>query len=213
MIRLYIIEDHPPIIAGLRNMFRSGRDNICIAGSAENMNEAITNAEQVMFDIFILDLWLPSGTPLDNVKLIKSKFPFKPVVVYTSEESSLWQRRMYKAGVAAYILKTMHRPDMKVILEKVAAGESIYPGSIKKDLQKKVYLNPEHKQFKLNSNQQNIISLLSKGYTYHKIAGEKKVSESTIEKTVKHIRELFDAKNNSELIRILSEENKDDKKT
>jgi DNA-binding NarL/FixJ family response regulator len=206
MISIYIIEDHPSVIAGLRNMFRTNRDEICVAGCAESMNEALVNTAQVQFDVIILDLWLPSGSPMDNVELLKNRFPSKPIVVYTSEESAFWIRRMYKAGVAAYIVKTTHRPEIKIILEKVAAGEIVFPPVITNDLQKKIFFSTEHKQFKLNPNQQNIADLLSKGFTYRQIAEEKNVSESTIEKTVKHMRELFDAKNNAELIQILSGE-------
>lgn len=208
MIRLYIIEDHPIIMAGMRNMFRPNRDEISLVGSAYSINEALSNADQATFDIIILDLWLSSGYPLDNVELLKDKFPAKPIVVYTIEESSMWQRRMYKAGAAAYILKTTHRPEMKLILEKVAAGGTVFPSSIKQDLKKRIFFSSQHQQFKLNSNQQEIIDLLSEGFTLRKIAEEKKVSESTVEKTIKHIRELFDAKNNTELMKILSEEKK-----
>src|ERR1039457_5827514 len=204
MIRLYIIEDHPSIMAGLRNMFRPDRDKICLAGSAESIDEALSNADPTTFDIFLFDLWLSKGFPLDNFKLIKTKFPDKPVIVFTGETSTLWQRRMYNAGAAAYILKTSNRPEMKTIIEKVAEGETVFPDAIKKHLGKRIYFGSELQQFKLNSNQQNIVDLLSKGHTQRKIADIKQVSESTMEKTIKHIRELFGAKNNAELINIIS---------
>jgi DNA-binding NarL/FixJ family response regulator len=93
---------------------------------------------------------------------------------------------------------------MKTIIEKVAEGETVFPSAIKKNLGKKIYFSSELQQFKLNSNQQNIVDLLSKGHTQRKIADIKQVSESTMEKTIKHIRELFGAKNNAELINIIS---------
>jgi len=213
MIKLFIIEDHPPITAGLRNMFRPERDKICIAGSAENINEALLNADKTTFDIFLFDLWLSKGFPLDNFELIKTKFPDKPNIVYTGETSTLWQRRMYNAGAAAYIVKTSNRPEMKLIIEKVAEGETVFPAEIKKNLGKRIYFSNETQQFKLNANQQNIVDLLSEGCTQRKIAEIKQVSESTMEKTIKHIRELFGAKNNAELVNILSKEKTTDRKS
>ena len=39
MIRLFIIEDHPLIIYGLRTMFRTKRDGLEIVGSAKDIKK------------------------------------------------------------------------------------------------------------------------------------------------------------------------------
>ena len=95
MIRLFTIEDHPVIITGLRNTFRPSRDGIEITGSASNVDEAILHANPATFDIFLLDLWIPGYQPLQNIRQLKEHFAEKPVVMFTSEDSSIWQRKMF----------------------------------------------------------------------------------------------------------------------
>jgi len=89
MIRLFIIEDHPVIVAGLKSMFRPLRDGIGITGSAENVDELLNSQiDPGTFDIIILDLWISAISPLENIRKLLQQLPSKPVVIYTTEDSS-----------------------------------------------------------------------------------------------------------------------------
>jgi DNA-binding NarL/FixJ family response regulator len=210
MIRLFVIEDHPIIVTGLRNLFRPSRDGIEINGSAASAEEAIQTADPEIFDIIMLDLWLQSSTPGENIKMLKEKFPDKPIVMFTSESSSVWQRKMFDAGAKAYLLKTAEKNEIKLTLEKVAMGMTVFAGIMEQDFLNKK-LSPETlstssaKHF-LTPNQLEIAIMLSNGVTQKKIADSKGTSISNIEKTIKHIREAFNARNNAELIKILLEQ-------
>jgi len=96
MIRLFTIEDHPVIITGLKNLFRPSRDEIEVIGSSPSVDDAIQKADPLAFDIFMLDLWIPSSHPLQNVKKLREHFPAKPIVMFTSEDSSVWQKKMFE---------------------------------------------------------------------------------------------------------------------
>jgi DNA-binding NarL/FixJ family response regulator len=205
MIRLFTIEDHPVIITGLRNLFRPSRDGIEIVGSANHVDEAIMKADSEAFDIFLLDLWIPSSHPLQNVKRIKEKFPNKPIVIFTSEESMIWQRKMFEAGAVAYLLKNAEKSEIKTTLEKVARGLTIFSGVIEPiddEKFKSVLTDPK---YILTSNQKELVVMLSNGLSQQAIADQKGTSISNVEKTLKHIREKCHAKSNVELIKILIE--------
>jgi DNA-binding NarL/FixJ family response regulator len=205
MIRLFIIEDHPVIVTGLRNLFRPSRDEIEIIGSASNVDDAIARADPGAFDIFLLDLWLPNSHPLINVKRIKEHFQGKSIVIFTSEDSSSWQRKMFEAGVMAYLLKSTNKFEIKSTLEKVIKGQIVFSGLVEPNYEKKLASVLSGQKQYLTSNQQELVILLSSGLTQQQIADSKKTSVSTVEKTLKHVREKFGAKNNAELVKILLE--------
>jgi DNA-binding NarL/FixJ family response regulator len=205
MIRLYVIEDHPVIVTGLKNLFRPSRDEIEITGSASNVDNAVSKADSESLDIFLLDLWLPDAHPLMNVKKLKEKFPGKPIVIFTSEDSASWQRKMFEAGVMAYLLKSTNKAEIKSTLEKVMRGQIVFSGMVEPDYEKKLASVLSGKKYHLTPNQQELVILLSSGLTQQQIADAKKTSVSTVEKTLKHIREKCDAKNNAELVKILIE--------
>jgi DNA-binding NarL/FixJ family response regulator len=205
MIRLFVIEDHPVIVTGLRNLFRPSRDEIEIIGNAFSVDDAVTKADPGAFDIFLLDLWLPDSHPLLNVKKLKDHFHGKPIVIFTSEDSSSWQRKMFEAGVMAYLLKSTTKSDIKSTLEKVIKGQIVFSGLVEPNYEKKLASVLSGQKYFLTSNQQELVILLSSGLTQQQIADSKKTSVSTVEKTLKHVREKFDAKNNAELVKILLE--------
>jgi DNA-binding NarL/FixJ family response regulator len=206
MIRLFVIEDHPIIVTGLRNLFRPSRDEVEIYGSASSVDEALQKNEPDSFDIILLDLWLHTFPPLENVKRLRERFPEKPIVIFTSEGSSLWQRKMFDAGVKAYLLKTAEKSEIKLTLEKVMQGMTVFAGVMEEDfLHKKLGHDIASIKRTLTANQLEIVRLLSNGNTQQKIADIKGTTVSNIEKTLKHIREVCDAKNNTELVRILVE--------
>ena len=205
MIRLFVVEDHPVIVTGLRNLFRPSRDEIEIMGSSSNVDDAVLHANPATFDIFLLDLWLPDSHPLLNVKKLKDHFPGKPIVIFTSEESSSWQRKMFEAGVMAYLLKSTNKSEIKTTLEKVIKGQIVFSGLVEPDYEKKLAAVLSGQKYHLTPNQQELVILLSSGLTQQQIADKKLISVSTVEKTLKHVREKCDAKNNAELVRILLE--------
>jgi DNA-binding NarL/FixJ family response regulator len=206
MIRLFTIEDHPVIITGLRNTFRPSRDQIEIIGSANSVDEAVTKADPDTFDIFLLDLWIPGYHPLQNVKKLKENFPGKPVVMFTSEDSTVWQRKMFEAGAMAYLLKNAEKIEIKATLEKVSHGMTVFSGMIEPEREQIFRSGFADPKYVLTTNQKEYVVFLSNGLTQQEIAEKKGLSISTVEKTIKNIREKCDAKNNLELVKILLEQ-------
>ncbi len=205
MIRLFVIEDHPVIVTGLKNLFRPSRDGIEITDSACSADDAVARGDAGKFDIFLLDLWLPEAHPLMNIKKLKEHFPGKPIVIFTSEDSASWQRKMFESGVMAYLLKSTNKAEIKSTLEKVIRGQIVFSGLVEPDYEKKLAAVLSGQKYHLTPNQQELVILLSSGLTQQQIADAKKTSVSTVEKTLKHIRERCDAKNNAELVKILLE--------
>jgi DNA-binding NarL/FixJ family response regulator len=178
MIRLFSIEDHWKVIDGLKSTFRSDRDEIMITSRAERMDQALT-IDPDIFDIILLDLLIPGTDPLDNVLKLQQRFPGKPIVIYTSEENSVWEEQMCEVGVQAYLTKHDDRKKIKAILEQVASGEDfcrlrrneLKQNSIKLKYKKdEPFLKPDEKQ---------IISLLLQDLSLKEIAAKKIKTDSS----------------------------------
>ncbi len=205
MIRLFTIEDHPVIITGLRNTFRPSRDGIEITGSASDVDEAVVTAVPETFDIFLLDLWIPGHQPLQNIRKLRQQFPGKPIVIFTSEDSTIWQRKMFEAGAMAYLLKSAEKTDIRLTLEKVSQGMTVFTGVVEPEREQAFRAGFADPRYALTPNQKEYVILLSNGLTQPEIAEKKNLSISTVEKTIKGIREKCGARNNAELVKILYE--------
>jgi len=200
MIRVFVIEDHPWIITGLKYEFRPSRDKIEIKGSSSRISEVIDNLKSDDFDLF-----LGVSDPINNVQKLQGKFPDKPIMIFTHEESPFWKQTMFNAGVKAYLIKEIGKKELKNAILKVIKGEIVFPdlaflkenskGKLAKTTQK-VILKPSEKEAFL---------LLSRGISQKTIADIQHKSQSSIEKSMRKIRKHFHVKSNSEVIRILTQ--------
>ena len=112
---------------------------------------------------------------------------------------------MCEAGVMAYLNKNSSKFEIKSTLEKVIKGQIVFAGMVEPEYEKKLSSVLAGLTLVLTPNQQEQVILLSKGWSQQQIAEEKQISLSTVEKTLKLVREKCNAKNNAELIRILFE--------
>jgi DNA-binding NarL/FixJ family response regulator len=204
MIRVFIIEDHPWIIDGLKYKFRSSRDKIEIIGNASKISEVLDNVKDEDFDLFILDLWLSESDPIDNVKKLQGKFLHKPIVIFTYEKSPFWKQQMFDLGVKAYLNKDIEKRELKAALHQVARGEIVFSDiSFLKDefsgkshaLQPNIILKPSEKE---------IFLLLSRGVSQKAIANLQHRSQSAIEKVIRKVKVQYNVNSTSELIHILT---------
>ena len=132
-------------------------------------------------------------------------FPHKRIIVYTSEESSVWKQRMYKEGATAYVSKKTPRSELKMVIEKAAKGEKHFNIKLEELNQERVTKEVDIPSLSLTPVQQEIITLLARGLKHKEVAVLIKISTSKVEKTLNLLRNQFKVKNNLELINLLSE--------
>ena len=206
MIRLFIIDSHPVVAQGLRSMFRPSRDNIKIIDSATNLVMALLGINHTQPDIILVDPWLHNGDPFEIITTLKVTYPNFPIVIYTHEDSVIWKKRMYQAGVYAYINKTAEKSELKLMLDKVSHLEYVFSGAMQSA--PFVFESNNHAgNYRFTLNQKNILKLIVSGFSLKQIADKKGVTLSSIAKTNKKIREVLKAKNNAELTRIIFQKN------
>jgi len=138
--------------------------------------------------------------------LLHLAFPGKPVVVFTSEESPIWQQKMMEAGAMGYLIKTATRNEIKSALERVMQGQAVFSVSIETfDRERGFTTSSVGISNNLSRHQQMLLKLVAGGLTQYEIAKELDISVSTVEKSFRNLRRKFDVKSNNELVRWATE--------
>jgi len=204
IIRIFIIDNHPLIILGLKSLLRSSRDGLKVTGSAKDIEETLKNAEPDEFDIIVLGILQPRNHHLKDISILKEKYPKKPIVILTSEESVIWNRKMVMAGVQGYISNSADKTYIKYVLKRVGEGEVVFTFPRETPIGQNRQVMPSDGVMKrLTSLQLECIWLVSEGYTHQQVADKQGCSTSTINKTFSRLRKEFNVKNNAALIAIL----------
>ncbi|MDP1621770.1 MAG: response regulator transcription factor [Bacteroidales bacterium] len=204
IIRLLVVEDNATLVlAGLRNFFRPERDMIQVCESASTPEVAIelTGDE---FDVILLDLMIPDRTPGKNLSMLKTRFPWKPVVIYTSIDSDLWRKRMFSLGAQGYVHKNESRNMLKRAIMDAFEGK-VTLQTVPDNHAETVLFTSGMGDDSLTLAEKEMLAMLVDGMKYKQIGKALNMSDIAIETAVKKIRKKFGANSTPQLIHILTE--------
>ena len=204
MIRILAIEDHWMVVDGLRSRFRADRDQIMISFTAGNVKQALSEDPE-SFDLILLDLLIPGTDPVENVRKLKQKYPQIPIVILTSEERSVWENQMCKAGVQAYITKDESRKNLKEAIIRVAGGEDLCKQKMSAIAGKTKAEDGVKPVFFLKPSEKAILTLYSKENNLKEIAARMFMTESAVAKVMARLRKQFSVKSNAVLLLFVIE--------
>lgn len=202
---MLVIEDNATlVVAALRNFFRPDRDQIEIFGAFDSVDKAMDAVSADQFDLVLLDLMIPGSTPKENMLALHHHFPQKPVVIYSSLDSDIWQRRMMVLGAQGYVHKNDGRDRLKKVISEAVAGKSTF--SLASGNAPEEEDSPgEILDLALTVLEKKIVSMVIDGMGYKEIAKALNTQTDTIETTLKRLRKKHLAKTTPQLIYRLSE--------
>ncbi len=204
MLTICIIEDIPEINEGLVDLLE--KDNrFSIIGNFSTAEKAMEKIPQLMPDIVISDINLPSKSGIDAMKFIKNLFPQIQFIMFTIYEDSDQVFDALKSGASGYILKnTTPIKIIESIIELSEGGSPMSPSIARKVINtfnsnlssKKVEDLLTHREFE-------VLELLSKGFLYKEIANKLFISISTVKRHINHIYEKLQVQNKTEAVNKL----------
>ncbi|MDR1167276.1 MAG: response regulator transcription factor [Heliobacteriaceae bacterium] len=104
MVKVIIVEDHDMARMGL-SMILGGNSQIEITAMCADGQEGVDKSLELMPDIVIMDIGLPSIDGIEATKKIKASNPDIKVLMYTSRESEDDIFDSFSAGADGYITK------------------------------------------------------------------------------------------------------------
>jgi DNA-binding NarL/FixJ family response regulator len=112
-----IVDDNAAVRHALCELFKRQADfDVC--GVAANGREAIEAATRLHPDLIVLDLLMPVMNGLDAARVLKRVLPTVPVIMYSSFEDNLSEKRVRLIGISEIVSKSN---PASVLLEKARA--------------------------------------------------------------------------------------------
>ena len=85
-IKVMIVDDHPVFRQGLRNVLAVYED-VCVVGEATDGPEAIERAQELLPDVVVMDINLPTLNGLQATRRLKALCPQINVIMLTARDS------------------------------------------------------------------------------------------------------------------------------
>ena len=200
-----IVEDSTATRERLEQAIIEG-DTFELVGSAEAFEPATQLLEEKSPDILLTDLDLPDGNGIDLIKMLKNeniKTELAIVITIFGDEGHVITA--LKAGASGYLLKDDNFIEINNAITQMMNGGAPISPSIARYLMSELGLNSkqapsEHRIGMLSARENEILVLVSKGYTAKEIGNILEVSFHTVNTHVKKIYKKLSVTNKTEAI-------------
>jgi len=187
-IKVLVYEDNPDLLFTLSKMIDS-YDDFELTGAFPNANNVINDVELRNPDVILMDIDLPGMSGIDALKKIKPAYPDIEIIMLTVFDDNENIFESIQSGASGYLLKsTSSVKIIEAIKDVKEGGAPMTPQVAKKVLQilpratndakESIYLTPR---------EVDVLTLLTKGYSYKMIAAGLEISIDTVRHFIKVI--------------------------
>lgn len=186
-ISVLIVDDHPPLRAGVRAIIEKTND-IYVIGEAGNGDEAKKLLDELRPNIILLDLKMPNFSPSVFEKWARENYPETITLVLTAHDRDAYLANMMDAGAVGYLDKDSRTEQLIEAIRRAASGENLFDEQQKSRAQK-WHEDVEKKWNSLSERERQMLRLMADGASNKEISSKLNVAESTVEKHLERIYE------------------------
>ncbi|AHF14340.1 response regulator transcription factor [Niabella soli] len=203
MTTIFIVDDHPVIVAGLRSLLEE-IDEVNVAGSCGNAIDALPFLKKNPVDLVLMDINLPDISGIELCKKVKKEFPALKVIAISTFSDRGYITRMIDNGASGYLIKSASAEEIKEAIHTVMSG--------------RLYLSLSMEQLLLHPNaaapgmipvltrrEKEVLGLIAAGLTNNQIADQLYISPLTVDSHRKNLLTKFGVNNTAMLIRFAVE--------
>jgi two-component system, NarL family, invasion response regulator UvrY len=204
MIRVIIVDDHPIIRRGLKQII-GAEPNMQVVGEAQDAREAIQIIRRTACDAIILDIALPGANGLTVLDELKSDRRRPPVLIMSMYEEEQYAVRALKAGAAGYLMKDSLPEELIKAIRKIASGGKYVSPSLAEKLASELISPTAPHHDALSDREFQILCLIASGKSLKKIGEALCISGKTVSTYRARILEKMCMSSNSDLTRYALE--------
>src|SRR5687768_9897381 len=119
-IRVYVVDDHPIVLEGIKHFLQSSEDDIELVGGCGTGQEALAALATADVNVLLLDINLPDMSGIDVCKQVKQQFPAISIIAISNYNERSMITKMVHNGATGYILKNASADEIRAAIETVA---------------------------------------------------------------------------------------------
>ena len=201
-IRVMVVDDHPVWRDGVRTDLQ-GSGVAEVVGEASDGGEAIERAREVMPEVVLMDLQLPTVSGVEATRQIVAESPHVKVLVLSASAEEADVLEAVKAGASGYLLKSSSSDDVRDAVVRVREGQPVFTpslaGLVLDEFRRISTKDPGEPD--LTARENEVLKLVAKGYTYKEIGEKLFISTKTVQNHVQNILTKLQLRKRYELMR------------
>jgi DNA-binding NarL/FixJ family response regulator len=204
MIKVIIVDDHPVVRRGLKQIIEDEPD-MKVAGEAKTAGECFSLVQKTDCTLVVLDITLPDRNGFDVLKQLKYEHPNLPILILSVHPEDQYGLRFIKAGASGYLMKEGAPEELVKAIRKVNTGGKYVSASLAEKLVSHLGALDEPPHENLSDREFQILCMIAQGKSLKNIAGELCVGEKTVSTYRSRIMEKMKICTNAGLTRYALE--------
>jgi DNA-binding NarL/FixJ family response regulator len=197
-IRVFLVDDHLVVRAGLRALLNTQPD-VEVVGEASSGEEAATAIPSASPDLVMMDLDMGTGMHgAEAIKRLRSDGVDVPVLVFTTYDTDADVVRAVDAGAIGYLLKDSTPDEIFGAVRGALAGRSVLSPAVASRLVQQM----QRPQEALTARESELLSLLAEGMTNRELGKALFISEATVKTHLGHIYAKLGVDNRSAAVSV-----------
>jgi DNA-binding NarL/FixJ family response regulator len=203
MIRILLVDDHPVVRHGIRQILVDGMKAVSI-GEASDAESAMTKIRGDEWDVIVLDVTLPGKSGLDLLKDVRRDQPEVPVLVLSMHPAVQFARRALAAGASGYLTKDSAPTELVRAVDEIRRGRPYLGGGAAEWSGGSPSLGKSPHDI-LSDREYQVLRMLGSGLTISEIAAGLRLSVKTVSTYRSRVLEKLQMHSNAELMRYAIE--------
>lgn len=204
-IRVLVVDDHTVVREGICALLGLAGD-IEVVGEADNGREALDKVRELVPDVVLMDVAMPTMDGLEATRRIHREFPHTKVLALSQYDDREYVFSIVEAGAQGFISKTAASSEVVSGIRAVHRGDSYLSPSVAKLLvehyQEGASVRRRQDPYgQLTNREREILRLLAEGHTGQEIADMLIISPKTVEGHKTNLMSKLDIHNRIDLVK------------
>jgi DNA-binding NarL/FixJ family response regulator len=206
MTRVFIVDDHPMFLAGVRSELV---DRVELCGEATDVDSAVQGIRATKPDVVLVDVHMPGGGGKAVIEAVSETHPDVKFLALSVSDAAEDVISLIRGGARGYVTKTIDPDELVEAIGRVNAGEAYVPprlaGFVLDAFSGGVELPADPEIDQLTVREKEVLRLIARGYTYKEVAKRLSISVKTVETHVSAVLRKLQLSNRHELTRWASD--------
>ncbi len=176
-IKVLIVDDHPVVRDGLKNMFLVF-DDLELIGEAENGTAALACCRQNTPDVILMDVLMPGMDGIAATQAIVDMYPQVKIIMLTSYHDDNLVQKSLQAGAIGYLLKNAPIDTLAAAVRAAYAGKPTLAAEVTMALIR-AKTDPIKLGGDLSKRELEVLALIVQGLSNDEIADRLVISPAT----------------------------------
>jgi DNA-binding NarL/FixJ family response regulator len=206
--RVALADDHPILLAGLRNLIEAQAD-LELVGHAATGDLSLQMIRERLPDVAVVDISMPGLSGIEVARLLAEQCPSVRVLILTVYEERSFVMQAVAAGVRGYLLKRSAAENLLQAIRVVKLGELYIDPSLASELREAVATKTEKTlragdALRLTDREESVLKYSAQGLTIKEIAARLDLSAKTVETYKARAAEKLQLSTRAEIISFAS---------